>query len=218
MIRENKLTLALTSVVILLPILFGLAVWNQLPAEIATHWGADGSPNSWSARWFAVIGIPVIILALHWFCVICAHRDKRNTAQSKKLLGLVLWICPAVSLLFGAMVYSHALGNTVNVTTLVCLFCGLLLLAMGNYLPKCRPSHTIGVRIKWTLASEENWIATHRFTGRLWVIGGLLMLLCTLLPHTVSVWIMAALIVILAAAPLLYSWRFSRTHEAEKSE
>ena len=218
MIRENKLTLTLTSIVILLPILCGVALWDRLPVEIATHWGADGSPNSWSARWFAVFGIPVVILALHWFCVICTHRDKRNSAQNKKIIGLVLWVCPAVSLFVCAVMYAHALGNTVNVATLAILFCGLLGMAMGNYLPKCLPSHTVGIRTKWTLASEENWIATHRFSGRLWVVIGLLMLLCALLPHTVSVWIMAALIIILVAAPLLFSWRFSKTHKGEKSE
>lgn len=208
MIRKNKLTLVLTSVIILLPVLFGLAVWNELPAEMATHWGADGTPNGWSARSFAVIGIPFIILALHWFCILCTHFDKRNRAQSGKLMWLVLWICPAVALFFGAVMYAHALGGALNVTTLACLFCGLLVLAMGNYLPKCRPSHTIGIRTRRTLADDGNWTATHRFTGRVWVISGLLMLLCTLLPSSTAMWVMAALLVVIFASPLLFSWRY----------
>lgn len=208
MIRKNKLTLVLTSIIILLPALFGLAVWSKLPTELATHWGADGAPNGWSARPLAVIGIPAIILALHWFCVLCTHFDKRNAAQSGRLLWLVLWICPAMSLFVGAVMYGHALGGDLNVTTLACLFCGLLVLAMGNYLPKCRPSHTIGIRVRWTLEDEGNWTATHRFTGHVWVIGGALMLLCTLLPYPAAMWVMAALLVVIFAAPLLFSWRY----------
>lgn len=41
MMKENKFKVILSSAVILLPILFGLILWNQLPDTMATHWGAD---------------------------------------------------------------------------------------------------------------------------------------------------------------------------------
>lgn len=40
MLRENKRKLFLSSAVILLPVLFGLIVWNRLPGTLITHWGA----------------------------------------------------------------------------------------------------------------------------------------------------------------------------------
>ncbi|HAF86254.1 MAG TPA: hypothetical protein DCG32_07825 [Sphaerochaeta sp.] len=32
-------------------------------------------------------------------------------------------------------------------------------------MPKCKHNYTVGIRIPWTLASEENWNRTHRFAG-----------------------------------------------------
>ena len=43
-----------------------------------------------------------------------------------------------------------------GVVILILLFCGLLFIVVGNYLPKCRQSYTIGIKLPWTLASEEN--------------------------------------------------------------
>lgn len=42
----------------------------------------------------------------------------------------------------------------------------LLFIVIGNYLPKIRQNNTIGIRIVWTLQDEENWNATHSFSGR----------------------------------------------------
>ena len=41
MIKKYKKTLIITSILILLPILAGLLLWNQLPDTSATHFGAD---------------------------------------------------------------------------------------------------------------------------------------------------------------------------------
>ena len=41
-------------------------------------------------------------------------------------------------------------------------------------------NNTIGIRIVWTLQDEENWNATHSFSGRIWGTSGILCMLCTL--------------------------------------
>ena len=51
---------------------------------------------------------------------------------------------------------------------------------IGNYLPKVKQNNTIGIRVVWTLQDEENWSATHRFSGKLWVASGVLCMLCGL--------------------------------------
>ena len=33
---------------------------------------------------------------------------------------------------------------------------GAMLIVVGNYMPKARQNYTIGIRIPWTLANEEN--------------------------------------------------------------
>lgn len=48
---------------------------------------------------------------------------------------------------------------------------------IGNYLPKCRQNYTMGIKLPWTLNSEENWERTHRFGGRMFVAAGICMII-----------------------------------------
>jgi len=96
MLKKYRKTLVITTIVMLLPVLVGLLLWNKLPDQVPTHFGPSGEPDDWSSKAFAVFGLPLIILALHWVCVLgtCADPKKRNHAE--KLQLLVLWICPVL--------------------------------------------------------------------------------------------------------------------------
>ena len=64
MMKENKFKIAISSVVILLPVLFGLMMWNALPDTMATHWGADGNVDGFGGKVFIVFGSFLIFLCL----------------------------------------------------------------------------------------------------------------------------------------------------------
>ena len=55
MIKQNKKMILFTLVLLLLPIVMGLFLWNQLPDTVVTHWGADNQPDGYSSKAFAVI-------------------------------------------------------------------------------------------------------------------------------------------------------------------
>ena len=55
-----------------------------------------------------------------------------------------------------------------------------MFMVIGNYLPKVKQNNTIGIRVVWTLQDEENWNATHRFSGKIWVANINWLLLCGL--------------------------------------
>lgn len=110
MLKQNKKMLVLTSVVTLLPVLAGLLLWNKLPEQMATHWGISGTADGWSGRAFAVLGVPAIVLALHWLCVLITAKDPRNKNQGRKAQRMVLWICLVLSLFVNGMVYASAFG------------------------------------------------------------------------------------------------------------
>ena len=207
MIKENKFKTLVSSIVILLPILFGLVMWEKLPEKVATHWGPDGNPDQYSSKLFAVVCLPLIVFAIHWLCLLLSKLDPKNENQHKKILGLIFWICPAVSLLCSAFTYAGAFNIEFNIGGICIAFIGLLFIIIGNYMPKTKQNYTIGLKIPWTLDDEGNWNATHRFAGRLWVIGGILMLPLSFLPLKLLPFVLI-LVLPLVIIPMVYSYRY----------
>ena len=156
MIMKNKLKAVISSVMVLLPILVGVIFWDELPEQIATHWGPSGEPDGWSSKAVAVFALPLFMLAIHWICITATRFDKKNRVQNPKVMGLTYWLVPAVSWVTAGMTYSNALGENIDVMRLLPIITGVLFLFIGNYLPKCTPNHTVGIRLKWTLEDEEN--------------------------------------------------------------
>ena len=82
MLKKNKFRVIISSIIILLPILFGILMWNDLPDIITTHWGADGNADGFSGKVFAVFGLPFIHLVLHFVCLLFTSLDKKQKEQN----------------------------------------------------------------------------------------------------------------------------------------
>lgn len=91
---------------------------------------------------------------------------------------------------------------------------GLLLAVIGNFLPQIRDNYFTGVRTPWTLHNPAVWRRTHRFSGRMWVTGGLLIALAAFMPVTLSISMIITALVIMIILPIVYSWLISRRVKA----
>ena len=193
----------ITSIIILLPIVAGVMMWEQLPDQIATHFGADGQPNGWSPKEFAVFGLPLFLLAVHWFCVAVTGEDPKRQNISDKMMTLVMWICPVMSLACCGSTYLYTMDNTINTTKLAMLLMGCIFVVIGNYFPKMKQSYTLGIKLPWTLESEENWYRTHRFAGIVFMIGGVLVIIAGFVE---LVWFSFVALLAIASLPTIYSY------------
>lgn len=210
MIRKNKVQVVLSSIVVLLPVIAGLIMWNALPDRMITHWGVDGQADGWSGKGFTVLVLPLTMFVAHWICILATARDPKNKEQSSKVFQMMLWMMPIVSLITCGMTYAVALGSTIRIDMGVRILLGLMFVVLGNYMPKFKQNHTIGVKVSWTLQNEENWNKTHRFTGRLWVLGGVLMLATIFVPMESIMWAFLVVILLLSFAPIIYSYVYHR--------
>lgn len=67
--KINKKLLLITSLLTLLPLLFGLLLWNQLPEQVATHFGMNGQADDYSGKAFTVFFMPLFMMVMHLFVV-----------------------------------------------------------------------------------------------------------------------------------------------------
>ena len=215
MIKKYKNTLILTSLIMLIPMAVGLLLWNKLPDPMPSHWGINGEVDGWSSKAFSVFGFPALLLAIHWLCVVISTADPHHKNYHPKMIRLMFWICPMIGLILCTIVYSAALGHSLPIETIMPLLLGMLFVVIGNLMPKCRYSYTMGIKLPWTLHSEENWNKTHRFGGKVWVIGGIIMMATALWG---SFWLLMAIVALMVLIPTIYSYLYYRNHEQEKQD
>jgi len=211
MIKKNLKTIIISSIVTILPMFAGFLMWDKLPEKLPTHWNFEGEIDGWSSKPFAVIILPLIMLAFHLICTLATSCDPKTQNFNNKVFGIVLWICPILSLLCTTATYAAALGFDVKVEFIIPLFMGILFLIIGNYLPKCKQNYTIGIKIPWTLNNEENWNKTHRLAGFIWTVGSIVIIVGAFFKDAV-VYTTFIPIAVMVLVPMIYSYIYYRKH------
>ena len=212
MIKKNLPKLIITSLIILIPIVIGLILWDKLPDQVPVHWNMSGEVDDYATKTQAVFAMPLVLVAFQWICVLGTSLDPKKQNINDKMFTLVLWIIPIISLLCNSMVYATALGHKVSVEIIMPLFMGALFIVIGNYLPKCKQSYTMGIKLPWTLDDEENWNKTHRMAGFLWVIGGIIVMATAFLG---AFWLFFVVLIPMVIVPTVYSYLLYKKSKKE---
>ena len=212
MLKKYKRTLIITSLMLLIPVIVGLLLWNRLPDPMPSHWDIHGEVDGWSSKAFTVFGLPALMLVLQWVCIFASMADPKYRNYNPKMIKLMFWICPVIGLVLCCMVYPQAMGYSVPIESIMPLLLGALFLVIGNWLPKCQQTYTMGIKLPWTFASEENWNATHRFGGKVWFFGGIATMATAFFGNF---WILMGILAIMVILPTVYSYLYYRNHEKE---
>lgn len=146
-------------------------------------------------------------------CVLVAiiFYDNWNRQQSRKVIGMIIWIIPVMTLLYNGIARLVNMGADMENLFMAVIYygTGLLFMVIGNYLPKVKQNNTIGIRVVWTLQDEENWSATHRCSGKLWMASGILCMLCGLFGESMAALVLYIVSIMAAAIiSVLYSYLF----------
>ncbi|MDI3092431.1 SdpI family protein [Priestia megaterium] len=192
----------------LLTLVAWLIALPHLPATMPIHWGANGEADGFATKINAMI-LTVGIMVLIYFIIAFVPRidpRKENYKYFSKTYNILL---NAVLLLFFFVNMStilQGLGYNVPMSYIAPIMAGLVFIIIGNYLQRVRSNYFMGIRTPWTLSNETVWKKTHRLSGKLFFIGGLLILISAFLPDGYKSVIMWGSIVLCVAIPYLYSY------------
>ena len=213
--KNDKKTIIFTTIVTLLPIVAGVFFWDQLPEQVAIHFNAAGEPDNWAPKAAAVLGLPAGLAVLHLVLLFFTDKDpkRQNISNASKLL--MLWVCPFISWLGMAMTIGFALEAVRNITSIVSVCLGILFMVIGNFLPKCLPSYTVGIKLPWTLHSDDNWRYTHRIGGFCFMAAGLITLLGGIFG---MIWAAAPALLLAAVVPTAASYLYYKKHGEGETE
>lgn len=170
---ENK-SFVITTLLCLVPMALGLALYAHLPEQLPTHWDWQGNVNGYMSKPAVVLGLPLFFAAMNGLMHFSLRADPKRANIIGNIRVLIRWTMPVLSLIILPYTYLWALGwQQIPMEKLIPVLVGLLIMGLGNYLPKCRQNYTSGIKLPWTLYDEDNWNRTHRVAGRLWMVGGL---------------------------------------------
>ena len=182
--------------------------YAHFPVRVITHWGFNGEPNGWSGRGFAAFFLPVLLIGMYLLFVFLPMLDpkKERYAEFAKTYA----IFRNILLFFLTLIYFIAslnnIGYKLDVGVWVPVAVGLLFIILGNYLGKIKPNWFVGIRTPWTMSSETVWAKTHRFGGKAFIVGGVIMSITGIAPLAWRLPLFIADTIILIFATVVYSY------------
>ena len=136
--KKNRKTLILSVIICLLPMILGSILYNKLPEQMPIHFTINDVPDNYTHKNFALFGIPLIMAIVQAICLIAVNikLNKLKTEEKPKILKIMEWFIPVVTVLIYVIMVEVPLGSTVYVGKSICLILGILFMIIGNYMPK----------------------------------------------------------------------------------
>ena len=220
----NTVLRRLIWLIMLLPAVYLAIVWRQIPETVPMHFDLKGNVDEYGTKTDLLIMTAVLtgMNMLIYLAILNVYKidPKKYAAQNKERLQRIGFSLSLYLAAVSAMIIYVISTNHVNVVMkFVFIAMGLLFALIGNNMYNLQPNYFAGMRLPWTLESEDNWRATHHLAGRLWFFGGFVIaLLAFLLDEKWSIYSTFIVMSFLIFIPIIYSYRYYRRSLQKNSE
>lgn len=194
--------------IILVPCIYLAFLWNSLAEKVPTHWNYKGEIDRWGDK-YSLIGLLFLLPVLTYLLLLIIPKidpKKRIDLMGGKYYQIKFILVLIMSLL--SMFIIHLTKNeSISNPNLIFALMGILIVVMGNYFKVIQPNYFLGIRTPWTLENKEVWKSTHIFASKLWLIGGLLIIIGgIILPDEFFLVVFLSIIGLLVIVPMVYSY------------
>ncbi|WP_299208377.1 SdpI family protein [uncultured Dokdonia sp.] len=204
-------------IIALLPFLYLGYLYADLPDTVPTHWNIEGQIDNWGSKSMLWI-IPFITGFLGY--VLMSLAPKIDPKGQIKQMGAKFYQLKFIIVLFlsvlGLYIIYAVQQQSMSSPKMIFVLIGVFFTALGNYFPSVKPNYFIGLRTPWTLESATVWKKTHRLAGKLWVVGGLLIIMTSLLiPQPQNLTVFLVITMIITIIPIMYSYVWYKQEKRE---
>lgn len=212
--KKSSTAVWIIILIALLPAGYLAFIWSRLSDTVPVHFGADMQPDLYGDKaelWLITLLMAAVSIGVY-FLLNNLHRidPKRKGSHTpssfnKLAVGLVVFIA-----VLNFIIIESARG-ALQMQRFLFPFIGIMFAFLGNYMNHIKPNYFAGLRLPWTLSSDENWRRTHQLAGKLWFAGGLLIAFISfLVPVKTLLPIFIGIMVVLVAVPAYYSYKLFR--------
>jgi uncharacterized membrane protein len=171
----------LALLLVALGFVLGALTYDRLPERMAVHWGLDGNVNGWMSRPMGALFLPLVMLLIV-VLMICGPDLRRGAdkALEPRVYPTLVTVMAGFMLFMQGLLLLLNMGSPLSIHRLGGAAVGLLIAIIGNYMGKVPRNRYVGIRLPWTLESDEVWERTHRFAAPILVAGGLVLFVFSL--------------------------------------
>lgn len=181
---KNNMQRVIGNIVILTPVIVGLAFYKQLPNQIAIHFNVEEQANGFMDRNLAIVALPFLALVI--YNLLFSYFKQITIPFLKEFM---LWLVPISAVLIRGLILTVALGGHVQVRLTVIWLVALIFLVIGNYLPK-----SIGLATK---NHSESSKSVERKLGYLMVAMSLVLLISLYFNSYITIIILGVFVVLI---------------------
>lgn len=170
-----------------------LAAILLLPdGDVPTHFGPTGEPDDWGSKYTLLI-LPASVLLI-WILAdrninvftknlkeIDEDKAESHIRTNQKAVHTTITALALVMMLLNFVIiyltFSHLPSYNLPVIDtfkIIAVLIGLMLIFMGNIMPKTRTNSLVGLRCKWTMYNDNTWRKSNFFAGVCSMISGAL--------------------------------------------
>lgn len=199
----------------LLPVALSAVFYSRLPAEIPMQWSFGGQVG-YETKWhiWIMAGMAPLFAVLFYFLPRFDPKSRNYGKFYDTYVHFQVMIDLFLTAMCGICIIEALRPGTVDVPTVVCLLVSLLIMWLGNVMPKFRMNWYCGLKTPWTLSSEAVWTRTHRAAGRMMFAAGLIGAAGSFVPNEIAKFVllfapMAAAVIV----PTVLSWAWYRAEQ-----
>lgn len=217
--RTHPLIVASIAIVCLLAVTAVVAL-SRLPtgSQLPVHWNAAGKADRFADAGYALF-MPVVLSAglSALFTILPRIEPLQDRMSDSAALLDACWTGLLALMVLAQLTVAAPAFGLLLPSTLILAGLGILLVVIGNALPKSRPGFFVGIRMPWSLIDTDNWIATHRLGSKTTMAAGAIVVAVAVLPigaqaRAVAVCLALAVMVV---PPVVYSWWLWRRNSAQ---
>ncbi len=163
----------------LLSFLVAVYFYPEMPEKIASHWNAEGAVDGYMPRFWGMFLMPFISLAmlLLFFAIPRMDPLRQNINKFRNYFdGFIILVFLFLLYLY-AITIAWNFGARFNMIQLLAPAFAALFFYAGVLMENAKRNWSIGMRTPWTLSSEKVWNKTHKITGKLFKVAGIIALL-----------------------------------------
>lgn len=200
--KKNK-SVIIASIICLLPILFGLTYYNDLPDNIVTHWGVNNEPNGYMGKVFFIFFVPILMMILELITIY--FNNKKYKFMKEKIRLFYMSIIPFITITLYITTILYNKGGNIDIRKIVCFILGILIIVVGNYIPKGRMENNYFVKKNTLIKNSKAWDKIKKVYGYCMVIIGFLLIASIFFYSIVSI-IAIILLILLPIIMVIYSY------------